>query len=372
MLLLRKHIVLSTFLAALAFIPKAGAGLYGYTNVNPYTREEELLDIEVPPLTITNYREKMRDNLLMLIDYAKSQKPDFKIIAHEGQELLTKSLWEYHLEGYNAARRQGINASDPSFLTRLKEQSPAAEPAVGTPGRRYLNALDAIVLNNLYCTPQHRPGSLLLKHKLPILSIEQCADELSFDKAIVQSVLDKRVIYGFDNPQYAFRDIKHLPVINETAKNVMSVNDAKNMLILTDESEYQDKYEFIDAIRNTNYDIVIIQPLFKRNQTYTPEEIASLQYKKNGTKRLLIAQMNVSEANGRDYFWQKDWQVGYPSWLVRLSFVDEDSVIAKYWAVEWQRIIARHFKSIVDSGFDGVFFTGLENHLYFEKQTPLE
>lgn len=93
----------------------------------------------------------------------------------------------------------------------------------------------------------------------------------------------------------------------------MSVNDAKNMLILTDESEYQDKYEFIDAIRNTNYDIVIIQPLFKRNQTYTPEEIASLQYKKNGTKRLLIAQMNVSEANGRDYFWQKDWQVGYPS-----------------------------------------------------------
>ena len=97
-----------------------------------------------------------------------------------------------------------------------------------------------------------------------------------------------------------------------------------------------------------------------------------MQYKKNGTKRLLIAQMNVSEANGRDYFWQKDWQVGYPSWLVRLSFVDEDSVIAKYWAVEWQRIIARHFKSIVDSGFDGVFFTGLENHLYFEKQTPLE
>lgn len=257
-------------------------------------------------------------------------------------------------------------------MTRLKEQSPAAEPAVGTPGRRYLNALDAIVLNNLYCTPQHRPGSLLLKHKLPILSIEQCADELSFDKAIVQSVMDKRVIYGFDNPQYAFRDIKHLPVINETAKNVMSVNDAKNMLILTDESEYQDKYEFIDAIRNTNYDIVIIQPLFKRNQTYTPEEIASLQYKKNGTKRLLIAQMNISEANGRDYFWQKDWQVGYPSWLVRLSFVDEDSVIAKYWAVEWQRIIARHFKSIVDSGFDGVFFTGLENHLYFEKQTPLE
>ena len=39
--------------------------------------------------------------------------------------------------------------------------------------------------------------------------------------------------------------------------------------------------------------------------------------------------MNISEANGRDYFWQKDWQVGYPSWLVRLSFVDEDSVIAK-------------------------------------------
>ena len=91
MLLLRKHIVLSTFLAALAFIPKAGAGLYGYTNVNPYTREEELLDIEVPPLTITNYREKMRDNLLMLIDYATSQNHAFTHIAPAGQELLPNS-----------------------------------------------------------------------------------------------------------------------------------------------------------------------------------------------------------------------------------------------------------------------------------------
>ena len=34
--------------------------------------------------------------------------------------------------------------------------------------------------------------------------------------------------------------------------------------------------------------------------------------------------------------------------------------------------MSRYFKGIVDSGYDGAFLTGLENHRYFEQQTPLE
>ena len=42
------------------------------------------------------------------------------------------------------------------------------------------------------------------------------------------------------------------------------------------------------------------------------------------------------------------------------------------WNENWKKVSGLYFKGIVDSGYDGAFLTGLENHVYFEKQTPLE
>ena len=70
--------------------------------------------------------------------------------------------------------------------------------------------------------------------------------------------------------------------------------------------------------------------------------------------------------------WHKDWKVGYPSWLIRPSFDNKNNIITKYWHNEWKQIISRHFKDVINEGFDGIFFTGIENYKYFEQQTPLE
>lgn len=357
--------------ASLALVSKAGAGLYGFTEANPYTYEEELLDMETPPLYIPNYRGLMRDNLLMLIDYARSQKPDFKIISHEGEEILTKSLWEYHLAGYNEARKKGLNANDPAFLLNLKKQRAENKPLSGTPAGRYFNAVDGIAVNGLYC--KGRQLSPLLKNSgHPILALDYCPGEESFDNAIINSIADRRLLYGFSKREDAFSEISSLPVINESAKNITDISNAHNLLLLTDDRRFTDKNALTEAVRKSNYDIVIINPLFRHHQTYTPEEIRGMQFKKNGTRRLLIAEVNVSEADTRAYYWQSDWEVGNPTWLVRYSFVNEANIITRYWNPAWQQILSRHFKAVVDSGFDGVFFTGIENHRYFEKQTPLE
>ena len=85
-----------------------------------------------------------------------------------------------------------------------------------------------------------------------------------------------------------------------------------------------------------------------------------------------MAELNVSEASPSEYYWHKDWKVGSPAWLVRPSFSDKNNIITRYWDAEWKKIISRHFKDIIKEGFDGVFFTGIENHKYFEQQTPLE
>ena len=59
----------------------------------------------------------MRNNLYSLIKYAKSQNPDFQALLHECDDILYKSLWEYHLEGYEQARKLGLKADDPRFAT---------------------------------------------------------------------------------------------------------------------------------------------------------------------------------------------------------------------------------------------------------------
>ena len=70
--------------------------------------------------------------------------------------------------------------------------------------------------------------------------------------------------------------------------------------------------------------------------------------------------------------WRDSWQIDKPPWLARASFTDSDAVITEYWDENWKKVSGLYFKGIVDSGYDGAFLTGLENHVYFEKQTPLE
>lgn len=62
----RPYITLTGFITALAFSASAYAGLYGFTSANPYTYEEQILDIKVAPKTIVNYRKAMRDNVVAL------------------------------------------------------------------------------------------------------------------------------------------------------------------------------------------------------------------------------------------------------------------------------------------------------------------
>ena len=97
----------------------AGAGLYGFDKTAPYSHEEKILRMDYLPDSIRNYRAEMRNNLLMLIDYARKHNPDFQILSHEGQELLYKSRWEYELEGYNRVRSQKENANEPTYFQRF-------------------------------------------------------------------------------------------------------------------------------------------------------------------------------------------------------------------------------------------------------------
>lgn len=370
MLSLNKYtaILTTAILSSFLWSSHAKASLYGFSIANPYTSEEQILDISSPPTYIVNYREQMRYNVNLLANYAKSKNIDFQIIVHEGEELLNKSLWEYDLEGYNNARQKKGAHFDPTFLLHGKKK--LKEPAIGSAPYDYVHNINGIVLNNLFCS-NRKHNAIAENFGLKVTSIDECDSEENFDEAIQESLGNNHMIYGFTSRKNLFQNTQR-PIINENAKNIYKALDADNILFLIDDSQYTTKDKMIEDIRNSNFDIIIIDPFFKHHKPLSKEEVASLKYKKNGTKRLIMAEMNISEVRKDDHFWHKDWQIGNPEWLKRASFVDKNGVIVEYWKDPWKKIISKYFNDIVISGYDGAFLTGLENHKYFEKQTPLD
>lgn len=363
-----KKIAVSCLICSLAFISKASADS---SDITAYLNSADEARFNIPPTKIINYRDLMRENVNMLVAYAKEQNPNFTVIAYEGQDLLDKSLWEYHLDGYNEARKKEVNAEDISFLVRSKKDLTDTDPDTDKIAVTYLQNLDAIALNGLFCGNSAR-NQTAKDANLTIISIDNCASEEDFDDAIQDSVGEHILLYGYTNPHYAFNNVKWQPIINGSAKNISQVSQAANILFLTDDSPYQDKYQLIRDLRDSSHDIIVIDPLFHHQTPYSQEEVNSLKFKKNGTGRLVIALMNISEANRQEYYWNRKWKTGAPSWLEKKSPRDENYIITRYWSDTWKKIMSRHFKDIVLSGYDGVFFTGLENSKLFEQQTPLD
>lgn len=365
-MLLPSRLTFLVLLSSIFICRGVSAGLRGFDSANPYTRDELILDQEIAPKTITNYRDKMRENVIMLTDFAKERSPGFEVIVHEGTDLLTKGLWEYHLDGYNKAQKDGLNASDPTFLAKLKEQVPELEN-IGTSARQYSKILDGIALNNFFCSED----DLIVPEDLKLISLDKCGSEEDLDEAIQDSVGRGALLYAFTNDKYAFKNTKNQIIINENARNITSVKEASNIDFILDTSLYADKFAFIDDLRNSNFDVIVI-PAFFNGKPFSKDEIHSLKFKKNGTRRRILAVYNISETNDNEYYWKPGWKIHNPEWLKRLSFVNKDNIITQYWHPAWKKIIANYFKGIVDVGFDGAFLTGLENYKYFEKQTPLE
>lgn len=360
-----KYITQLIILATLVLPTSAEAGLYGFSHTKETAHAEHL---DVPPRHISNYRREMRNLLIALSRYGKSRNPNFQILAHEGQYLLDKSLWEYHLDSYNQIRRSPVAVDDVSFLAK---ETPDSEDEKTKNIFRYTDAVDGIVVNNHYC--QNLPLHNLIKVlQLPVISIEQCENDKSIDNAITQSFSDKYPIYPFIDTEEAFRNIYHQLIINETADNIHNISQARNISFLIEDDLFDSRYQMLQDIRRSNYDIIVIRPVFHNQKAFTKEEVDAMKFKQNGARRLILALYNLSELSKDDYLWKKNWDKNRPNWLTAKSSVNPNAYITKYWLPEWKKIAAHYFKSIVDTEYDGVFLTGLENHNYFERNKPLE
>jgi cysteinyl-tRNA synthetase len=151
------------------------------------------------------------------------------------------------------------------------------------------------------------------------------------------------------------------------AESIATLSQARNFLYLLNPSGFPSKAAFLDALRNTDYDLLIID-LFYQGEAFTPEEVRSLQVKKNGARRLVVSYLSIGEAEEYRYYWRPEWKRKPPAWLDKENPNWPGNYKVKYWYSEWQDIILDYTRRIVEAGFDGAYLGIIDAFAYYESK----
>jgi len=295
-----------------------------------------------------DYRQVMRDFVEGLSAYAKTIEPSFLIIPQNGHELLTQD-------------------GTPS----------------GLPAKAYIAAIDGVGREDLFYgydgDDEPTPAGITQKwlacmdlaksHNLSVLVTDYCKDRAFVDDSYEQS--SKRGYIPFAADRRELDNIPAYPTVptGENSDDITSLADARNFLYLINPVGFSDRAAFLNAIRDTNYDIVIIDLFDDDGVALSREDVDSLRAKRNGGRRLVIAYMSIGEAEDYRYYWEPAWSVNPPSWLETENANWEGNFKVRYWDPDWQRIIFgnedSYLKKVLDVGFDGVYLDIIDAFEYF-------
>ena len=175
-----------------------------------------------------------------------------------------------------------------------------------------------------------------------------------------------------DGSEYTFDKIPSIPSrpINENPKNITGLKSVKNYLYLTDSSKFDRQQDFVIAVSDTNYDILIVDVFHKGRAPYKKTAIQGMKFKKLGARRLVYAYMNIGVAESHRFYWKDNWKEGEPSFIADPVPANPDKHYVEYWQAGWRKIITGNTNSyiygIIERGFDGVILDGLDSYIFFE------
>lgn len=300
--------------------------------------------------TTRDYRQDMRDFVQAISAYGEENIPNFIIIPQNGQEIITQNGEED-----------------------------------GAPATEYLNAIDGVGREDLFYgydndnkpTPEGEKNYMIAfldiceQYGIEVLTTDYCS---SYDKVDDSYTYNEAKNYiSFASPQRELNIIPDYPSepYNVNSFDIQSLANSKNFLYLINPENFATKQDFITAVSQTDYDIIIMDCFFN-NQEFTASEINSLKTKKNSGIRIVISYMSIGEVEDYRYYWQESWINSPPSWLEDENPDWEGNYKVRYWDKDWQSIIYgndnSYLKKIINAGFDGVYLDIIDAFEYFENQ----
>ncbi len=316
--------------------------IVGFVIFTACTKDKKLRSVE--------FRQEMRQFVMEISNYSNTYNNNFIVIPQNGQALITSNgegngipMYDY-LQAIHATGREdlfyGYNADN--------QATPQQE------NERMLSLCEICEQNNV-----------------EVLAVDYCSSYENMDNSYIQNEN-----HGFISFAANDRNLKNIPdyptePFNVNNNDILSISQAKNFLYLINPENYTTKQSFINALKQTNYDLIIMD-LFYSEETYTPNEIEQLKTKQNGGKRLVVCYMSIGEAENYRYYWKNNWNNHKPDWLEEENSSWSGNYKVRYWYPEWKRIIYgnenSYLKLIVNAGFDGVYLDIIDAFEYFEEK----
>jgi cysteinyl-tRNA synthetase len=290
----------------------------------------------------------MREFVQKLSVWAKATQPDFIVIPQNGEQLASEN----------------------------------GEPG-GSPDLTYLNSIDGQGREDLYYGYDQddvATSSDDRTYMKAFLDIEEQngVQALVTDYCFTHSKMDDSYALnnaaGYISFSASERELNVIPdypasPYQVNTNDITVLADAKNFLYLINPENYASKQDFITAVSQTNYDVVLMDLFFNETE-FTASEIEMLKLKQNGGKRLVISYMSIGEAEDYRYYWKDEWKKDEPVWLDRENPDWEGNYKVWYWEPEWQAIIFgnddSYLKKILNAGFDGVYLDIIDAFEYYE------
>lgn len=299
--------------------------------------------------TNTMYRKEMRKFVIELSNYARDAQQGFIVIPQNGQELITDNG-----EPDGSVQTEYVAAIDATGREDMFYGYYADDEATPYEDMQYLLDL---------CLLCERQG-------IEVMTTDYCSTHDNMDNSYDKNFQNGFVSFAADHreldniPQYP------TPIFNENENDILDVSMVSNFLYLINSQNYNTKNDFIEAVRGTNYDLVIMD-LFHNDEMFTSDEIEQLKIKHNGASRLVICYLSIGQAEDYRYYWRDSWTVGDPNWLLNEDPDWEGCFRVKYWDNDWKAIIFGNADSylshIMDAGFDGVYLDIIDGFEYFEE-----
>ena len=305
--------------------------------------DENLPNLEERP-------DLMQKFVIDIAEYAREINPDFIIIPQNGVELAFNEI----------KPKNGINTD-------------------------YIDAIDGIGIEELFYNGNLNPvddrNDMLDKlSRIKTQSAKPITIMVS-DYINSNSYLANAFDYSSNNDFICFpriRDNRYYdsippgtwdyPVGFFNDSDITELKDAKNYLYLISNNNYRPRSSMLNAIKETDYDVILID-MFYDGLAFTPFEVEALKTKANGGKRLVISYINIGSAETYRYYWNSSWRIGSPSWI-RKTYSKEysDEYYVKFWDPAWQNIIygndGSYIKKIINAGFDGAYLDNVEAYYY--------
>ena len=122
----------------------------------------------------------------------------------------------------------------------------------------------------------------------------------------------------------------------------------------------------IQKMIDSKYDLIVMEPINtdKGNLDFPVSQVVSDLHNAPHPK-LVLAYIDIGEAEDWRTYWKSGWGIGNPSWIVADDPDGwEGNFPVAYWHPEWQKIwldpSSGYIQKFIDAGFDGIYLDWIE------------